>query len=76
MPEARNTIIAKAIIEGGKIKKVSYIPCYINEETEPEIVTSSDIKGKRVFNYMRKISRSQNLDTKFVWEGDEVVIRI
>ena len=76
MPEARNTIIAKVIIEGGKIKKVSYIPCYISEEGEPEIVIRNDIKGKGVFNYIKKISRSQNLPTKFIWEGDEVVIRI
>ncbi|MFC1921533.1 CapA family protein [Chloroflexota bacterium] len=75
MPETRNTVIAKAIIEEGKIKKVSYIPCYINEEAEPEIVTRSSIKGKGVFNYIKKISRSQNLPTKFVWEGDEVVIK-
>jgi poly-gamma-glutamate capsule biosynthesis protein CapA/YwtB (metallophosphatase superfamily) len=74
MSEARNTIIAKAIIEGGKIKKVSYIPCYINEAAEPEIVTHNDIKGKGVFDYIEKISRDQNLFTKFVWEGDEVVI--
>jgi poly-gamma-glutamate capsule biosynthesis protein CapA/YwtB (metallophosphatase superfamily) len=74
MPETRNTIIAKVIIEAGKIKKVACIPCYINEEAEPEIVTHSDIKGKEVFNYIKRISGSQNLATKFVWEGDEIAI--
>jgi poly-gamma-glutamate capsule biosynthesis protein CapA/YwtB (metallophosphatase superfamily) len=74
MDEARTTIMAKVIIEGGEIKKVSYIPCYINENSEPEIVTRSNPKGEEVFSYMGNISRSQNLGTNFAWEGDEVVI--
>jgi hypothetical protein len=72
--EVLNTFIAKVIIEEGKISKVSYIPCHINKETQPEIVTRSDPRGQQVFDYIEKISRSQNLSTKFVWEGDEVVI--
>ncbi|MFC1989217.1 CapA family protein [Chloroflexota bacterium] len=73
-PEARATIIAKVIIERGEIQKVSYVPCYENKKAEPEIVTRSDPKGNEVFTYIEKISRSQNLSTNFVWEGDEVVI--
>jgi len=74
MTEARNTIIAKVLIEGGQISKVSYIPCYINEESDSEIVTRNDAKGKEVFDYITKISRDQNLSTNFVWKGDEVLI--
>lgn len=74
MAEARYTIMAKVIMERGEIKKVSYIPCYINENSEPEIVTRSNPKGEEVFSYMENISRSQNLDTNFAWEGDEVVL--
>ena len=72
--EARATSITKVIIDEGEIKKVSYIPCYINKESQPEIVTRSDPKGKEVYSYMEKISRSQNLSTKFSREGDEVVV--
>jgi poly-gamma-glutamate capsule biosynthesis protein CapA/YwtB (metallophosphatase superfamily) len=74
MAEARSTIMAKVIIEGGEIKKVSYIPCYINENSEPEIVTYGNSKGEEVFSYMEYISRRQNLNTNLDWEGDEVVI--
>ncbi len=73
-PEARTTMIAKIIIERGKIKKVSYIPCYINKWSQPEIMTRSDPRGEEVFSYIEKISRSQNLSTNFIWEGDEVLI--
>jgi poly-gamma-glutamate capsule biosynthesis protein CapA/YwtB (metallophosphatase superfamily) len=72
--ERKNTIIAKAIIEDGEIKRVSYIPCYINEQSEPEIVTRSDPKGHQVFNYLEDISRSEGLHVHFSWEGDEVLI--
>ncbi|MFC1534907.1 CapA family protein [Thermodesulfobacteriota bacterium] len=72
--EALATLIGKVIIEEGQIKKVSYLPCYINKESEPEIVTRSDPKGEEVVSYIEKISRSQNLSTKFTWDGDEVVI--
>jgi hypothetical protein len=72
--EVLNTFIAKIIIENGKISKVSYIPCHINKETQPEVVTRNDPRGQGVFSYIEKITRNQNLPTKFAWEGDEVVI--
>lgn len=75
LPEARNTIIAKVIIEDGGIKQVSYIPCYINEKEEPEIATRGSALGTQVFNYVEDISRSEGLMTKFSWEGDEVLIQ-
>jgi len=73
-PEAKATVIAKAVTEDGKIKKVSYIPCYINKKSEPEIKTHRDPGGQEVFSYIEKISRSQNLPASFMWEVDEVVI--
>ena len=72
--EHRKTLIAKAVIEGGEIKRVSYIPCYINEQTEPEIVTRSDPRGQDVFNYMEDVSRSEGFNVRFSWDGDEVLI--
>ncbi|WP_394233751.1 CapA family protein [Niallia oryzisoli] len=72
--EARNTMIAKAYIEDGEIKKVTYIPCYINNNCEPEIVVNDDSLGQGVFNYIEDISNSENLNVKFSWDGDEVLI--
>lgn len=73
-PEAKATLIAKVIIENGKIKRVSYIPCYINEKEEPAIVTRGDKRGQEVFNYVEDISRSENLSVHFAWDGNEVRI--
>lgn len=71
--DRRYTLIAKAIIEAGKIK-VSYIPCWINEQSEPEIVPGSDPRGQAVFNYVEDVSRSEGLPVHFSWDGDEVLI--
>lgn len=73
-PEARPTMIGKIIIDDGKIQKVSYIPCWVNKDKQPEIITRDDPKAEQVFDYVEKITRSQNLSTKFAWDGNEVLI--
>ena len=72
--EHKDSLIAKAVIEDGEVKRVSYLPCYINKQYEPEIVTRSDPRGQGVFNYMGDVCRSEGLHVRFSWEGDEVVI--
>ena len=73
-PEAKNTLIAKAVLENGEIKRVSYIPCCINQREEPEIVTRDDPRGQEVYDYVADISSSESLTVQFAWEGDEVLI--
>jgi hypothetical protein len=70
-PEAKKTIIAACAISGGRINKVSYLPCFINKRGEPEIV-KNDVKGQDIFDYMVKISRVAGLDIGFVWDGGSV----
>ena len=72
--EARKTLIVKAIIKEGEIKKVSYIPCYINENSEPVIFKSSEPQGQEVFEYVKDISRNEKLNVCFKWDGDEVLV--
>jgi len=73
-PEAKATLIARVIIKNGEIKQVSYIPCFINEREEPEIVTRRNPRAQEVFNYVEDISRSEKLPVHFCWDGDEVCI--
>jgi poly-gamma-glutamate synthesis protein (capsule biosynthesis protein) len=72
-PEAKHTLIAKCIIEDGKIIRVSYLPCFINKKGQPEIL-KKDERGQQVFDYMNKITRGANLDARYAWEEDEVLI--
>ena len=70
----RPTMMVKVTVNGGAVSRVSYLPCYLDDERAPEIVGSGDERGVKVFEYFRAISRSQGLDTEFGWDRDEVVI--
>ena len=72
-PEARQTMIAKCIIEGGKISRLSYLPCLVNKKSQPELL-KNDERGQEVFKYMDKITQGAGLNARYKWEGDEVVI--
>jgi poly-gamma-glutamate synthesis protein (capsule biosynthesis protein) len=72
-PEAKQTIIAKCLIENKKISRVSYLPCLIDKQGRPEIL-KHDERGKQIFEYMEKISREADLNARYEWDGDEVLI--
>lgn len=72
--ESRSTMIVKALIEDKKIKRLSYLPCFVNTDSAPEIVTEDSPLGQEVFNYVQDISRSENLQVNFKWDNDEVLI--
>jgi len=73
-PDARKTVIAKTYIQNRSIRKVTYIPAYINPDIEPEVVTRKEARAQEVFDYIKQISESQDLEVKFSWDGDEVLI--
>ncbi len=72
-PEAKYTIIAKCNIEGGKISRVSYLPCLVNKQSQVEIL-KHDKRGQETFDYMDKITKAIGFNTRYEWDGDEVVI--
>jgi poly-gamma-glutamate synthesis protein (capsule biosynthesis protein) len=72
--DALKTIIAKVYIEDKEIQKVTYIPCHITPDIEPEVVGRKDPRAQQVFNYVQEISDSEGLNVHFSWDGDEVLI--
>jgi hypothetical protein len=74
-PEAKWTIIAKCLIEAGKIVKVGYLPCLVNTKAQPEILMN-DERGQQVFGYMKKITQEAELDAQCEWDNDEVIISL
>ena len=72
-PEAKHTLIAKCMIEDGEITRVSYLPCLVNKKGAPEIL-KKDERGQQTFDYVEKITRGADLNARFQWEGDEVVV--
>jgi poly-gamma-glutamate synthesis protein (capsule biosynthesis protein) len=73
-PDCRKTLIAKCVISDKKIAKVSFLPCMINKQNQPEILHRSDKRSSEVLEYIDWCCKDQDLNTAFSWEGDEVVI--
>ena len=71
-PEAIYTMIAKCEVESGKLSRISYLPCIVNKQGQPEIV-KNDSDGKIVFDYMAKITRGAGLKTTYRWSDDEIL---
>ena len=73
-PDSRKTIIAKCIISNKQIKSVSFLPTYINKQSQPQVLVSGDQRFGEVIEYMEEITRDQGLETRYTVQGDEVVI--
>jgi hypothetical protein len=72
-PETALTMIAKCSVDNGQITRVSYLPCLINKQGQPEIL-KNDERGQEVFNYVDRITREAKLNARYKWEGNEVVV--
>ncbi len=72
-PETMQTIIAKCVIEDGRILEVAYLPCLINQQGQPEIL-GKDERGQQVFDYMDRITREAGLNGRYGWKGDDVLV--
>jgi hypothetical protein len=72
-PEAKYTIIAKCTVQNGKVSRVSYLPCLVNKQAQPEVL-KHDARGQEVFDYVEKITRGTGLNARYKWAGDEIVI--
>ncbi len=74
-PEARKTLMVKCVITDRQIKKISFLPVYINNQAEPEVLDRNDPMFEEILRYMEEITRNQGLKTKYSTEGTEVVVK-
>lgn len=74
--DSRKTILAKCIISDKEIRKVSFLPVYINGKGQPEVLASGDKRCHGVFDYMNWVCEKVGFDTKLSLEGGEVRINI
>ena len=68
------SLILKCIISGRKIARISYIPVMLERSYNPEVVPRHDSRAEGIFEYIKNISATAGLSTRFSWDGDEVVI--
>lgn len=76
-PDQSKTFILKCLISGKKIQRLSYLPVQLDADwANPEPLTRSDPRAQEIFKYMEDITRNAGLDTKYSWDGDEVVVKV
>lgn len=72
-PDNNMNIIAKCIIEDNKICQTRFLPVLNNKRGQPEIL-KNDERGKVLFDYMTRITTEAELNARFTWDGDEILI--
>jgi poly-gamma-glutamate synthesis protein (capsule biosynthesis protein) len=74
--DSRMTLGARIIISDKKIRKVSILPAYVNEDSSPRFLSKKDKEFSEVVSYMERITKAQGIDTQYQIEGDEVGISL
>lgn len=72
--DARMTVIVRCEIEGGAIRQVGLVPCYINPAGQPEPLTSEHPRFPQVADYLREITGAVGFDTELKDDDDKVVV--
>ena len=72
--DSRMTMACKIIISDQRIERVSFLPALINENSQPRFLGSKTKEFQDVLEYMQKITKAEKLGTKYIVEGDEVII--
>ena len=71
--EARNTMIATLKLSRRGVEKAGFIPCWINQEEQPQPFGKDDVRGVEVVKYVTDITRGIGSDAQFTWQGGRVV---
>jgi poly-gamma-glutamate synthesis protein (capsule biosynthesis protein) len=72
--DSHKTMLVKCTITHKKIQRVAFLPLYMNKKGQPEPLAQSDPRNEEVFNYMQWLCRDQELDTRLIRDGDEIVV--
>lgn len=73
-PDARKTMLVKCVISNGKIRSVSFLPCYIEKTSEPRILSREETRFREVAEYMEEATRKAGLSASFMYEDNEVFL--
>ncbi len=72
--DSRKVVLAKCLISEKKVQRVSFRPLMIRKPNQPEVLSSGETDFAEVVKYVQWLCDSQELGTKFVQEGDEMVV--
>ncbi len=72
-PEARNTMIATLKLTRRGVEAAGFIPCWINQDEQPEPFGQESPRGAVIVDYVVNITRGIGSEATFAWDGDRVV---
>jgi poly-gamma-glutamate synthesis protein (capsule biosynthesis protein) len=72
--DSRKTMIAKCLISGKRIARVSFLPAIIDRSARPQVLTQKDKEFSEVVEYVKEITAEAGLPTRFRRDGDEVTV--
>jgi poly-gamma-glutamate synthesis protein (capsule biosynthesis protein) len=72
--DSRRTMIAKCVIEKGRVKRVSLLPTYVNRQSQPEILRRTDARFDEVAAYLEEMTLIAGLNATFDRSENELVI--
>jgi len=77
-PENRKSMLVKIDIDvtDKKIRRVAFLPVMINQRAQPQVLTAADPRFADLVGYVRQITESQHIATKYRLDGDEVVVEL
>ncbi len=74
--ECRKSMIVRCNIVENKIQRVSFLPVLINQKAQPQVAPAGDESFNELLQYVKEITESQGLETKYMVEGGEIVVSL
>jgi poly-gamma-glutamate capsule biosynthesis protein CapA/YwtB (metallophosphatase superfamily) len=71
-PDSRMTGVVRAVIDKSGDCEVSFLPAFINDNAQPEILSSTDPRFDKVVDYLEWCCSEESLNAKLVPDGDRV----
>lgn len=73
-PDSRMTGIVRAVIQNNGACELSFLPAFINDNAQPEVLDSADARFNRVVEYLQWCCTEQSLNARLVPDGQTVRI--
>ena len=70
--DSQRTMIAKAVATKQGIRRVSFLPCLIDQKLRPEVLRAGDRRFDDQLKFMEWVS--EDFNHRFAVEGDEIVV--
>ncbi len=74
-PDTRYSLILECLISKTRNMEVSLLPCYINDDSEPEPLEADNPIFADWLAYLKRITESEGLDTGFTIAGNRVKVQ-